>query len=156
MDSRGQGRSTISSSSITYDLMSSDVIGLLNYLNIEKVNLIGWSDGAIIGLNILIKYKNRLNSLFAFAANYNYTGVKDITTSSLFMTYLQRSHSEYEKINPENNYTNLYNNMITMWSTTPNWSQQNFTEISNNLPIWIVDADHEEAIYREQPDTMTN
>lgn len=149
MDSRGQGRSTMSSSSITYGLMSSDVIALLNYLNIEKVNLIGWSDGAIIGLNIAMKYQNRLNSLFAFAANYNYIGVNDITTSSVFTTYLQRSQSEYEKINPENNYTNLYNNMMTIWSTTPNWSQQNFTQINNSLPIWIVDADHEEAIYRK-------
>ena len=31
-----------------------------------------------------------------------------------------------------------------------------FAKIDSELPIWIVDADHEEAILREQPDTMTN
>ncbi|CAF4214174.1 unnamed protein product, partial [Rotaria sordida] len=49
MDSRRQGRSTLSSTSISYDLMMTDVIGLLNYLGIRQVHVVGWSDGAIIG-----------------------------------------------------------------------------------------------------------
>jgi pimeloyl-ACP methyl ester carboxylesterase len=43
MDSRGQGRSTMSSTGI------------------QKIHLIGWSDGAIIGLNIAMNYPNRLS-----------------------------------------------------------------------------------------------
>jgi len=42
-----------------------------------------------------------------------------------------------------------------MWATLPNWTQSDFARINTNLPVWIVDADHEEAIFREQPDTMT-
>jgi pimeloyl-ACP methyl ester carboxylesterase len=155
MDSRGQGRSTMSSTGISYDLMASDVIALLDYLGIQKTHLVGWSDGAIIGLNIAMKYSNRLNSLFAFAANYIPSGAKDISISPVFTAYLQRSQTEYESMNPLNDYPSLFNNMTLMWSTTPNWTQQDFGKIDQNLPVWIVDADHEEAIYREQPDTMT-
>ncbi|CAF4381300.1 unnamed protein product [Rotaria sordida] len=75
MDSRRQGRSTLSSTSISYDLMMTDVIGLLNYLGIRQVHVVGWSDVAIIGLNLATNYPNRLLSLFAFAANYIPSGV---------------------------------------------------------------------------------
>ena len=154
MDSRGQGRSTTSSADITYDRMTTDVIALLDYLDIRKVHLIGWSDGAIIGLNIAMRYPGRLSSLFVFGANYVPSGVKDVSKSPVFMAYLQRTQAEYEAISPVNDYLNLYNNLTTMWSSSPNWSQEDFMKIDSKLPVWIVDGDHEEGLYREQPDTM--
>lgn len=154
MDSRGQGRSTTSSVDITYDLMTSDVIALLDYLAIQQVHLVGWSDGGIIGLNIAMKYPGRLSSLFVFGANYVPSGVKDVSLSPVFMAYLQRTQAEYEAMNPINDYPNLYKNLTTMWSTSPNWSREDFAKIDSKLPVWIVDGDHEEGLYREQPDTM--
>lgn len=156
MDSRGHGRSTTSSADITYDRMTTDVVALLDYLAIPKVNLVGWSDGAIIGLNIAMKYPDRLSSLFVFGANYIYTGVKDVSTSRVFMAYLERTRAEYETMNPINDYPSLYNNLTTMWSNSPNLSQENFMMIDSKLPVWIVDGDHEEAFHREQPDTMAS
>ncbi|CAF0943856.1 unnamed protein product [Rotaria sp. Silwood1] len=154
MDSRGQGRSPSSATNITYDLMTSDVIGLLDYLDITRIHLVGWSDGAIIGLNMAMKYPRRLISLFAFAANYDSSGAKDILASPVFPAYLTRSKSEYEQMSPVNNYQDLYNNLTTMWSTLPNWSKTDFDKIPHNLPVLIVDADHEEVINREQTDMM--
>ena len=103
-----------------------------------------------------MNYPTRLRSLFAFAANYVPSGTKDVFASPVFMQYLARSKIEYKRINPEKNYPNLYNNLTTMWATQPNWTQTDFQKIKKDLPVWIVDADHEEAIYREQPDTMTS
>ncbi|CAF3876054.1 unnamed protein product [Rotaria sp. Silwood2] len=156
MDSRGQGRSFTSSTNITYDLMTSDVIALLDYLNIERVHVVGWSDGGIIGLNLAMNYQNRLISLFAFGASYVPTGAKDIFTSPVFMAYIERTKVEYEAMNPVNDYSSLYNNLTSMWAILPNWTQQDFERIDKNLPIWIVDGDHEEAIFRSQPDDMTS
>ncbi|CAF3181760.1 unnamed protein product [Rotaria sp. Silwood2] len=155
MDSRGQGRSPSPSANITYDLMTSDVVGLLDYLNINRIHLVGWSDGTIIGLNMAMKYPRRLISLFAFAANYNSSGAKDISVSPVFPVYLTRSKSEYEQLSPVKNYQDLYNNLTTMWSTLPNWTKTDFNKIPHDLPVWIVDGDHEEVINREQTDTMT-
>ncbi|CAF4527836.1 unnamed protein product [Rotaria socialis] len=154
MDSRGQGRSTSSSANITYDLMAADVIGLLNYLGITQAHIVGWSDGAIIGLNLAMNSPNRLVSLFAFAANYNTSGAKDISLSSVFNAYLTRTQIEYEQMNPINDYQSLYNNLTTMWSTLPDWNQSDFAKIPSTIYAWIVDGDHEEVIYRDQPDTM--
>ena len=62
MDSRGHGRSTRNDQPYGYDLMASDVIGLLDYLKIEKVALVGWSDGAILGLDIALHHPSGCRS----------------------------------------------------------------------------------------------
>src|SRR5215467_6602679 len=90
MDSRGHGRSTRNARPYGYDLMSDDVIGLLDYLKIRKVALIGWSDGAIIGLDIAMHHPERLSKLFAFAANYDPSGVSDISHSPVALQYIDR------------------------------------------------------------------
>ena len=50
MDSRGHGRSSRNQEPYGYDLMASDVVALLDHLKIKKAAIVGWSDGAIIGL----------------------------------------------------------------------------------------------------------
>jgi pimeloyl-ACP methyl ester carboxylesterase len=55
MDSRGHGRSSRDERPFGYELMASDVIGLMDYLKIQKAAIVGWSDGAIIGLVIAIR-----------------------------------------------------------------------------------------------------
>ena len=51
MDSRGHGRSSFDETPISYEVMASDVLGLMDHLGLEKADIVGWSDGAIIGLN---------------------------------------------------------------------------------------------------------
>ena len=156
MDSRAQGRSSSSSENINYDLMTSDVIGLLDYLDINQVHLVGWSDGATIGLNLAMNHPQRLLSLFAFAANYIFSGMKDVSESAVATAYFTRVLAEYETISPVKQFQHLYNNLTTMWSSLPNWTKDDFAKISPDLPVWIVSGDHEEAVNREQPDTMTS
>ena len=98
MDSRGHGRSTTSSANLTFDLMASDAIRLLNHLKINETHIVGWSDGGIIGLTIAMKHPKRLKSLFAFGASYIPAGVKNITESTVFQTFLRRAKTEYESM----------------------------------------------------------
>ena len=75
-DSRGHGRSTRTSGQfLHYRNMADDYVALLDQLGIQKVALVGWSDGAIIGLDIAIRYPDRLSKLFAHAANWNPAGL---------------------------------------------------------------------------------
>ena len=83
-----------------YDLMAADVLGLMDYLKIEKAAIVGWSDGAIIGLDIAIHHPERLTKLFAFAANSDPSGVADIEQSPVFTAYIARAEKEYEKLSP--------------------------------------------------------
>ena len=73
-DSRGHGRSTRNADPFGYHLMAEDVIALLDVLKVDKVALIGWSDGGIIGLDIAMNHPERLSKLFAYGANYDPSG----------------------------------------------------------------------------------
>ncbi len=148
MDSRGHGRSTRDERPYGYDLMASDVLALMDFLKIDKAALVGWSDGAILGLDIAIHHPERLTKLFAFAANSDPSGVADIANSPVFTAYIARAEKEYEKISPTpKEYKSFLDQITKMWDTQPNFSAADLQGIK--VPTWIVDADHDEAIKRE-------
>ena len=57
-----------------YDLMADDVMALLDALHIPKADIVGWSDGAILGSTGL-RHPDRVGRIFAFAANTSTSGV---------------------------------------------------------------------------------
>ncbi|WEK08332.1 MAG: alpha/beta hydrolase [Candidatus Pseudomonas colombiensis] len=52
LDSRGHGRSSRDARPFGYDLMADDVVAVLDQLKIPKADIVGWSDGAILGLDL--------------------------------------------------------------------------------------------------------
>jgi pimeloyl-ACP methyl ester carboxylesterase len=148
MDSRGHGRSSRDAQPYGYDLMASDVTALMDYLKINKAALVGWSDGAIIGLDIAMHHPERLTKLFAFAANSDPGAVKDVEHDPVFSAFIARARTEYEKLSPTPTEYDAFLAQITkMWETQPHWTAANLAGIK--VPTWIVDADHDEAIKRE-------
>jgi len=63
VDSRGHGRSTRDARPYGYDLMADDVVALLDTLHIAKADVVGWSDGAVLGLDLAIRYPDRVGTL---------------------------------------------------------------------------------------------
>src|SRR5437763_14338767 len=100
MDSRGHGRSSRDDKPYGYDLMASDVIGLMDFLKLPKAAIVGWSDGAIIGIDIALNHPERVTKLFAFAANSDPSGVADIAQSPVFNAFIARAEQEYAKLSP--------------------------------------------------------
>jgi len=148
MDSRGHGRSSRDEKPYGYDLMASDVVALMDYLKIDKAALIGWSDGAIIGLDIAMHHPQRLSKLFAFAANSDPSAVKDVEHDPVFSAFIARARTEYEKLSPTPKEYDAFLKQITkMWDSEPHWTAADLAAIK--VPTWIVDADHDEAIKRD-------
>jgi pimeloyl-ACP methyl ester carboxylesterase len=153
MDSRGHGRSTRDDKPYGYDLMAADVIGLMDFLKIPKAAIVGWSDGAIIGLDIALNHPERLTKLFAFAANSDPSGVADIAQSPVFNAFIARAEQEYEKRSPTpTEYKTFLTQIEKMWETQPDWTAADLHRIA--APVWVVDADHDEAIKRENTEFM--
>lgn len=148
MDSRGHGRSTRDEQPYSYDLMASDVLGLMDHLKIKEAAIVGWSDGAIIGLDIAMHHPARVSKLFAFAANSDPSGVADIAKSPVFNAFIARAGEEYSRLSPTPTQYKAFVDQITkMWETQPHWTAADLGKI--RVPTWIVDADHDEAIKRE-------
>ena len=153
MDSRGHGRSTRDQQPYGYELMASDVTGLMDFLKIPKAAIVGWSDGAILGLDIAMHHPERLTKLFAFAANSDPSGVADIAHSDVFNAFIARAEKEYEALSPTpREYKQFLAQITKMWETQPNWTADDLKKIA--VPTWIVDADHDEAIKRDNTEFM--
>ncbi|MCB9452281.1 MAG: alpha/beta hydrolase [Anaerolineaceae bacterium] len=148
-DSRGHGRSTMSEQQIGYALMASDVLALMDYLKIDAANLVGWSDGGIIGLYIAIHNPERLIKLIAYGANYIPSGVRaDVGESERFNTYIEMAAGDYLKLSPTpDGFDAFLANIGNMWATEPNFTSEELNGITT--PTLILDGMEEEAIYPE-------
>ncbi len=154
MDSRGHGRSTFDDTPIGYDLMMSDVIGLMDYLEIEKADILGWSDGGIIGLDMAINYPDRVNKIIAYGANYDPSGVReDIEENETFNAYVEKAIEDYQALSPEpEKWDAFLENIGNMWATEPNFTPAQLRAITT--PILILDGEFDEAIKTEHTREM--
>jgi pimeloyl-ACP methyl ester carboxylesterase len=155
-DSRGHGRSSRSGQPYSYELMASDVLGLLDYLKLTKVDLVGWSDGAIIGLEIAMQHPERLHRLFAYGANSDPTGIRDdVGGNPTFETYIERTRREYRELSPTpDEYASFLKQIQAMWAQQPNIPESVLRQIA--VPTAIVDGAHDEAIKREHTEYLAH
>jgi pimeloyl-ACP methyl ester carboxylesterase len=155
VDSRGHGRSTRNGEPITYHLMATDVLALMDALHIPKAAMVGWSDGAIIGLDIAIHHPDRMTKLFAFGANSDPSGIKSAAGSPIFATYLSRTVEEYKILSPTPAEFSVFHEQLEkMWDAEPHFSDAQLRSIT--VPTWIVDGDRDEIIKREDTDHMAS
>ena len=155
LDSRGHGRSSRNDTPLGYDAMASDVLALMDHLHLAKAAIVGWSDGAIVGLDIAIHHPERVVRLYAFAANSNPSGVKEVSRSPVFTEFTARAATEYARLSPTpGEFKQFVADVEHMWATQPDFTAAQLKGVA--VPVWIVDADHDEAIKRENTDLMAS
>jgi pimeloyl-ACP methyl ester carboxylesterase len=154
MDSRGHGRSTRDARPYGYDLMADDVVALMDSLKIPKADIVGWSDGGILGIDLAMRHKDRIGKVFAFAANTVTSGVKDgVENNPTFAAYIERAGREYRTLSATPADYNAFVEQISrMWAEQPNWSDAQLKSI--DTPVLIVDGDHDEAIKLEHTEAI--
>ncbi|MBB2795153.1 UNVERIFIED_ORG: pimeloyl-ACP methyl ester carboxylesterase [Rhizobium pisi] len=153
-DSRGHGRSTRSLQPFGYDLMTSDYVALLDYLKIDKVTLVGWSDGGIIGIDMAMKHPGKLTRVIAQAANVTTDGVKpDVMSNRTFNAYIKVAGEQYRTLSPTpNEYDAFVTQISRMWATQPNWTATELGKIT--LPVTLAIGDHDEAVKLDHTEMM--
>ena len=148
MDSRGHGRTTRNARPYGYDLMADDVVALMDVLKIPKADIVGWSDGGILGIDLAMRHKERVGKVFAFAANTVTSGVVEgVEKNPTFAAYIDRAGHEYaEHSATPKEYDAFVDQISKMWADQPNWTDDQLKAI--DAPILVVDGDHDEAIKR--------
>jgi len=146
VDSRGHGRSSRNAAPFGYDLMADDVVGLLDHLQLKRADIVGWSDGAIIGIDLALRHRERIGRVFAFAANTNLGGLKaDVEKNPNFAAFIRRAGDEYRCLSPTPREYDAFQAQIShMWESQPSWTDAQLRGIAT--PVLIADGDHDEAI----------
>ena len=150
IDSRGHGRSTRDAHPLGYELMETDVISVMDALSLGKADVVGWSDGAIIGLVMAMKDPARVGRLFAFGANMDVNGLNPLGALAPILPKVETMLSEdYARISETpKGYGALARDVLAMQLSQPNYTSAQLAAIQGP-DIEIVDADHEEFILKE-------
>ena len=88
IDSPGHGKSTFSGKRLSIDNMAEHIINVLNYVNVDKFIMIGFSDGANISLKIAQRIPEKFLALVIIGANLTPEGLKSYIFIPAKIAYL--------------------------------------------------------------------
>jgi len=149
MDTRGHGRSPVSSPVFGYAQFAQDVIALLKYLGIPRTAVVGWSDGAITGIQLAMVEPGLLTGVFAFGANTDLHGLKPGGAKSpVFQQFSARCQKEYAALSPHpERWSTLQAGLVKMWRSEPSYSRQQLSGIG--ISVAVADGEYDEIIKTE-------
>jgi len=151
VDSRGHGRSTDTNTPLSYSGMSDDMVKVLDNLKIDRVDVVGWSDGGIIGLDLAMRHPERVRRLVAISANYDVDGLVEGIPS---VDEVPRAPLRYRLLAPNPaHWPALYREVVTMWHTQPHYTLSDLGRIE--APTLII-AGELDAIKRAHTDQLAN
>ena len=164
-DCRAQGRTTDRPGPLTYHDMAEDIAVLLDSLGIRRTDLMGWSDGGNIGLDLAIHHPGRVVHLVTFGANFSPDGLQAAdqawnrtATADSFGTGMRDG---WRALNPEpDHYEQAMNKIIEMWRTLPRFTSAELRRIRARTLVCagehdVVRAEHTAALARAIPGAET-
>ena len=151
MDSRGHGRSTRNQAPFGYDLMAVRRDRADGFPQAPKAAIVGWSDGAIIGLDIAMHHPERITKLFAFAANSDPSGRRRYRQQRRVQRLYRAGAERVRKTVADARAVIRLPRPRSAKCGRPSRTGPPADLHKIAVPTWIVDADHDEAIKRRTP-----
>jgi pimeloyl-ACP methyl ester carboxylesterase len=153
IDSRGHGRSTRDARSFSYELMASDVLTVMDALNLERAALVGWSDGACTALILADQAPERAAGVFFFACNMDSSGAREFELTPTIGRCFNRHVKDYKQLSSTPDQFDEFSEAVSlMQRTQPNYSAKDLARI--HLPVAIVHSEHDEFIKREHAEYL--
>jgi pimeloyl-ACP methyl ester carboxylesterase len=153
IDSRGHGRSTRDEQPYTYELLASDVLAVMDSLQIEKAGIVGWSDGACTALILASKAPERVARVFFFACNMDPSGAKEFEFGPLVQRCFNRHVKDYAQLSPAPDQFDEFAEAVgLMQRTQPDYAPDQLAQI--RVPVAIVHSEHDEFIKREHAEYL--
>lgn len=139
-DRRAHGRTTDDESvTLSYSLMADDMVALLDRLGIERADIVGWSGGGNDGIDMAIRYPDRVKRLVTYGATFNTEGVDETIVDGMAPDNpgLEPFRSLYESSAPDSERWPVFvGRMRTLWQTHPSFTAANLAEI--RAPVLVM------------------
>jgi pimeloyl-ACP methyl ester carboxylesterase len=155
IDSRGHGRSTRDDRPYSYELMASDVLAVMDALQINRAALVGWSDGACTALILADKAPARAAGVFFFACNMDPSGTKEFEFTPPVQRCFSRHVKDYQQLSTTPGKFDTFSEAVgLMQRTQPNYSADDLAQIQ--VPVTIVHSERDEFIKREHAEYLAS
>jgi pimeloyl-ACP methyl ester carboxylesterase len=157
-----QGRTTDRPGPLGYHAMAEDVLALMDRLHVRQTDVVGWSDGGIVGLDLAIHHPDRVKHLVTFGANFSPDGLdpEDVAWAATASaeSFGPASRLAYECLAPDpSHYEIAMNKIIAMWRAEPVFTPQQLGSIRAKTLIAagadddLVRPEHTAALARAIP-----
>ncbi len=148
IDSRGQGRSNRDQRPFSYKQMAADARAVLDRLGIERAAFVGWSDGAVISLEVARAAPERVAGVFFFACNVDGTGALPFQPTPRIDRIYAYHVSQYAALSPTpDRFEQMRDDLTVMQGSQPDYSVTDLGAIA--VPVWSVIGGQDEFIRRE-------
>ena len=149
----GQGRSPDVPGPISYAQSVADTLDYLDAVGVQRPHIVGFSDGAIIGLTIALQYPDRIRSLVAISGNLDPSGfvdelladdtVDDTADESDSEIALDPTRVAYNALSPDGpeHADVVLDKLRHLWTHEPNIAADELAGIS--VPVLIMAGDRD-------------
>ena len=145
-DCCAQGRTTDRPGPLTFHDMAEDMVALLDALHIRRTDVMGWSDGGVVGLDFAIHHPDRVAHLVTFGANFSPDGLNapDVewnrtATADSFGTGTRVS---WTTLNPEpEHYRAAMDKILELWRTQPRFTPAELGSIRARTLVCVGEHD---------------
>jgi pimeloyl-ACP methyl ester carboxylesterase len=144
---RGHGRTPDVPGPITYDAMTRDAFAFMDTLQIDHAQVVGWSDGGIVGLYMAARQPHRITRLAMISACYNFDG-----NTSDFLDLIRQSTPEtchpeliamYQQLSPDGpQHWDVFYNKMKQLALTP-WGLDRSSLATVKAKTLVIAADHD-------------
>lgn len=151
-DSRAHGRTTDSDQPLSYALMASDMAGLIDELKLERINIVGWSDGGNTALEFAYAFPGKIGKMAIIGTNYTYR-IPSVADDGVVMDpsdpllarmkpFLEKYFRNSEKLCPTpERFPEIKRKWSELWNNHPDFTIEQLKEIKT--PTLVISGDND-------------
>jgi len=132
-DLRGNGRSGDAATQLSYAVMADDMVNLLDALGVQRSDVVGWSDGGIVGLDLAMRHPTRVSKLIVIGANFDPAGLRSQPSPA--------------------NLPQRARKVLTLWRTEPHFTEAMLGTI--RAPTLVM-AGEFDVVWRKHTDALAH
>ena len=127
----------------SYQQMADDTAALLEKLHVSRVDVVGWSDGGILGYLLAINHPDLVRRLVTSGSNVDDEGLKGSSGDVKPDQIPRMFRDEYDKVSPDGpgHFPEFVRRVGTMWHKYPYLDRRKLSAI--RCPTMIVVGDHD-------------
>ena len=159
---RGHGRTPDTDGDYTFQQMLDDTIAFMDAAELDGADVVGFSDGAIIGLLLAIEHPERVRRLVSVSGNFDASGTlepEEIPPRGSIEASFHGLVELYGRLSPDGpgHFPVVFEKLQRLWSTEPRLSGEQLGSISAPTLVMAADADlirleHTVELFRAIPD----
>jgi pimeloyl-ACP methyl ester carboxylesterase len=151
-DSRAHGRTSDSDQPLSYALMASDMAGLADELKMEKIDIMGWSDGGNTALEFAFAFPERVGKMVILGTNYTFR-IPSVPDDGVIMDpadpllvrmrpFLKKYFENSEKFCPApERFPEIKRKWSELWNNHPDFTIEHLKEIKT--PTLVISGDND-------------